>query len=160
MGTRFHPLCSACLRLLCPGGGAQRQMGSVKGGSEPPRRLCIIKTKSVQILLSLGRGRHLQTPTPGGQASISSSGKWGQNNPLCRAAVRIKQALLRERDLQSVNAPERYLRCKPAPWNFPGSSGRGSGTPVVSSVAACLVLFPGRGALQPRGCADPFPKIE
>lgn len=106
MGTRFHPLCSACLRLLCPGGGAQRQMGSVKRGSEPPRRLCIIKTKSVQILLSLGRGRHLQTPTPGGQASISSSGKWGQNNPLCRAAVRIKQALLRERFAKCQRARE------------------------------------------------------
>lgn len=36
-----------------PGGGARRQMGSGKGGSEPPRRLCITMTRPVQIL-SLG----------------------------------------------------------------------------------------------------------
>ena len=72
----FHPLGSVCLRLLCPGGGARRQMGSVKGGLELPRRLCIIMTKSVQVLLSLGQGGHLQlhhfpTLRPTGRESLT-----------------------------------------------------------------------------------------
>lgn len=54
------PPAPARLRLLSPGGGARRQMGSCRGGSDSPRRLCIIMTKSMQTLLSRGHSRHLQ----------------------------------------------------------------------------------------------------
>lgn len=132
------PPAPARLRLLSPGGGARRQMGSCRGGSEPPRRLCIIMTKSVPTLLSLGHSRHLQLHhLPDAVTAWERKPHFlrlengTKNNPLCRAAVRIKQALL----------TERFAKCKRAPgdvsgaWlvarNVPGSSERGHGTPAL-----------------------------
>lgn len=123
-------------------------MGFSKGESKHPLQLCIIITRSVQILLSFGHRGHLQlhysldfVTTEEGKPRSSCLEKGIKSNPLCSVAVRIKQALSRER-----------LWCKPIAWNLPGSSSRVS-EPVVSAKRQSSFLE--GGVLQSRGCAAP-----